>query len=70
METMKRQWRHCGYFSLTKSGIAAAIVVKHKRYTANLEQIGRVLNGTLDYALIYEPEENAGGGSKHGRFSF
>jgi hypothetical protein len=70
MEANKTQWRDCGYISLTKSGKATLIVVKHKRYTANIEQIGMVLEGIRDYAFIYEPIENAKGGKDVGRFSF
>lgn len=50
----KRSWVDVGYVSLSKSGKALSIVVKHKRYIANLEEIAQVLDGTKEYTLIFE----------------
>lgn len=48
-------WKDCGYVSLTKDGKKVSVVVKKVRYVAKLEDVKAVLDGKLNYALVYEP---------------
>lgn len=48
-------WKDCGYFSLTKDGKKVSIVIKKVRYFAVLEEVKTVLDGSRNYALVYEP---------------
>lgn len=50
-------WKHCGYFTLTKDGTKVSVVVHHIRYVLNLEEVKAVVEGKLNYTLIYEPEK-------------
>ena len=48
-------WKDCGYLSLTKDGKNVAVVVKHVRYMAKLEELRKVLDGKQSYTYILEP---------------
>jgi len=50
----KGKWKDCGYISLSKSGKALSIVVKHERYIANLDEAAQVFLRARKYALILE----------------
>lgn len=50
----KGKWKDCGYISLSKSGKVLSIVVKHKRYIANLDEAAQVFLGAREYTLIWE----------------
>lgn len=50
----EKHWNDCGYLTISKSGKVLSIVVKHKRYVANLDDIAQVLDGTKNYTLIFE----------------
>jgi hypothetical protein len=47
-------WKDVGYFSITKKGIGANVVIKHARYYVKLEEIREVLEGKKEFCLIYE----------------
>lgn len=48
-------WKDCGYLSLTKDGKKVAVVIKHVRYMAKLEELRKVLDGKQSYTYILEP---------------
>lgn len=50
----EKHWKDCGYVSISKSGQVLSIVVKNKRYIANLDEICLVLDGTKQFAQILE----------------
>jgi hypothetical protein len=54
MTSKEKQWKDCGYVTISKMGKVLSIVVKHTRYVANLEEILEVLDGDRNYTLIFE----------------
>lgn len=44
--------KDCGYLSLSKSGKVVSIVVKRKRYIANLKEVRQVVYGAREFTPI------------------
>ena len=57
-KTEKKVWKSCGYISKTKKPKVLLVMVKHQRFIVNISGLQNVVNGKIEYALIYEHIED------------
>jgi hypothetical protein len=53
-DSKKKVWKSCGYLSKSKNPKVLVVMVKHKRFIVNVNGLQAVLNGKIEYSLIYE----------------
>ena len=55
-----KNWKDCGYISLTKDTKNITVKVKGVGYFVKLAELKEVLEGKKDFVLIYEPIKTTG----------
>jgi len=61
----EKQWEDCGYITISKSGKALSVVVKHKRFISNIDEVRGVLDGERNYCLVFEHIKEGGKNGQH-----
>jgi hypothetical protein len=55
-----KNWKDCGYISLTKDKKNVTVKVKSVGYFVKLSELKEVLEGKKEYILVYEPIKSTG----------
>jgi len=63
-----KNWKDCGYISYTKKGDGILLALKHKNYFIKPDELLKVVQHEMEYALVYEPQgTELRGGEKYGQ---